>query len=413
MTAVHTAGPAADTADTADPPPRLKDLRRSARFRAIAGSTAVSAVGNGLFAAVSFLYYTHVVQVPATTVGSVLTVVGAASIALGVPVGRALDRIHPARINALLLLLQGLAVAAMAMVDTPMPLYAAVAATTLLSKVKLAARGSLIALAFQDSTRMAARAWLRTLSNMGMAVGSGLAAAATFTGSYRAALLGVGACYGASAIPLLRLDLPAAGPAPASAGRKGGALRDLRYVTVAVLSGVFSIHYYVIEIGVPIWISSGPRRAAWLVSAGLVINTVLVSALQIPLSRFITDVRASVRATVAAGGLIAASCVLLAAAAGLDGGAQLALALTAFAVYSVGEVLQASAAWELSFVLADPRRPSEYQGLFASGTTIGPVLAPMTIALVLSLGDGGWLILAAGFLVVAVAHRLALIERRA
>ena len=394
---------------TADPPAaKFGQLRNSDRFRAIATSTAVSGVGNGLFAAVAFLYYTRVVRVPPATVGSVLTVVGVASIAAGVPVGRILDRVRPARANAVLLLIQAVTMVGIALAGTPVPLYLAAAATTLLSKVKLAARGSLIAVTFQDSRRLAARAWFRTLSNVGMALGSGTAAAVVMTGNYRAALFGVAACYGLAALPLVRLDMPAAGASPAAVARRGGALRDLRYVTVAVLSGVFSIHYFIIEIGVPIWISSGPRRAVWLVSAGLAINTVLVSVLQVPLSRFITGVPSSVRATAAAGGLIAGGCVLLVVAGALGREEQCVLVLTAFAACSIGEVLQASAAWELSFVLADPQRPSEYQGLFASGTAIGPVLAPAAIALALSHGDQGWLVLAAGFLAVAVAHRVAL-----
>jgi MFS family permease len=84
--------------------------------------------------------------------------------------------------------------------------------------------------------------------------------------------------------------------------------------------------------------------------------------------------------------------------------------LGAVAIYSVGEILQASASWELSFELAPVSQASEYQSIFTSGLTLGTVIAPVVITeILLSFGDQGWVVLGVimatlGFVHLIFAH---------
>lgn len=394
------------TAGTGIPP--LRALLAVPAFRAMAISTPVAAVGNGLFAATSFLYFTRMLAMPATFVGTVLTVSGAVAIGAGAPVGRFIDRMRPAWANIAVLVVQAGGVVALSLVRGPVPFAIAAGLVALTGKLKLAARGALIALAFADTDRVRIRSWLRSLSNLGMAGGSGLAAIATGVDRpwlYRLALLAVAATYLVSAALLGPLRAVSA-PRPAGDGaRPRGALRDRVYLLVAALNGLLGVHYLLIEVGVPVWAQSGPQRALWLVSAGLLINTVVVVLGQVPLTARIHGVGAAVRAQNLAGVLFVLFAAALLAAGHARGAAQVAVACAAFAAYSLGEVLQAAAAWELSFELADPARPGEYQGVFASGAAIGPVLAPLIITGVLGrLGDAGLLALGAGLLVLALLH---------
>jgi hypothetical protein len=75
------------------------------------------------------------------------------------------------------------------------------------------------------------------------------------------------------------------------------------------------------------------------------------------------------------------------------------------AVYSVGEILHASASWELSYELAPTAQASEYQSVFTSGLALGAVIAPVVITdLLLRFGGRGWVLLGAMMAVLGCAH---------
>jgi MFS family permease len=133
----------------------------------------------------------------------------------------------------------------------------------------------------------------------------------------------------------------------------------------------------------------------------------------VPVAHRIDGAAAAIRAQLHAGMLFALAALGIFTAGALPPPWASALLLTSVAVYSIGEIMQAAAAWELSFELAAPDRPGEYQAVFASGANIGPILAPFLITFVLAgIGDGGWLVLGIGLCAVAAAH-LPLRPRRA
>ena len=128
---------------------------------------------------------------------------GLLAVVVGVPVGRILDRTPVVAVNAAILLAQGAAIAWLASTGAQAPVLLAAGLVALASKLKLAARGTLIAVAFDGPHRQAVRAWLRSLSNLGIALGSGLAVGATAVDdveAYRLALLAVAGTYVAAAV---------------------------------------------------------------------------------------------------------------------------------------------------------------------------------------------------------------------
>lgn len=386
-------------------------------FQWLVLSTATSALGNGVFAAISFLYYTRVLDKPATLAGAVLTAAGVVAIVGGTPLGRLVDRGKPASINAILLVLQAAAIVGIIFSRATVVFVLVAGGAALVGKLKLAARGALFAIAFTGENRMRVRGSLRSVSNLGIGLGSGAAAvvvSSRSSGSYKLALLMVGCLYLLAAWPMSRMkDLRR--PAiitVAGGGQSRTALRDHVYVAVAALNGLLGIHFLLIQVGIPIWLSQHASLPLWLVSAGLIINTTVVAAATLPISPMVESVRAAVRAEVVATVLITVACVLFGIAGATPRSLAIILAMVAVLVYSFGEVLQATAAWQFSFDLADPNRPGEYQGVFASGASAGPVLAPLVISSVLvNVGDGGWLVLGAGFLVVGAAHPFVLRRR--
>lgn len=106
--------------------------------------------------------------------------------------------------------------------------------------------------------------------------------------------------------------------------------------------------------------------------------------------------------------LVLVACLALAGTGRIGRGSPalvVAMLTGAAAVYSLGEVVRASASWELSFELADSTRSGEYQGLFSSGVTVGGVLAPVVFTWTLSTcGDLRWVVLGMLFLALGLSQ---------
>src|SRR5690606_17034107 len=126
---------------------------------------------------------------------------------------------------------------------------------------------------------------------------------------------------------------------------------------------------------------------------------VIVVLFQVPLSKGTHDLRKAGRVSAVAAWLMAAACFVYASAAGLGVGFAIAVIIVAALAHAFAEVLSPAGGWGLSFELADPVRAGTYQGVFAMGYSVGALAAPLVVtSTALTLGLGGWAILAAVFL---------------
>jgi MFS family permease len=141
-----------------------------------------------------------------------------------------------------------------------------------------------------------------------------------------------------------------------------------------------------------------------MVSATLVLNTVLVVLLQVRASRGVTSVSTAARTARRGAILLAASCLLFAGSSGISAWSAALVLVAAMTVQSLAEVLCSSAGWGLSYDLADPAAPGAYQGVFASGFALAAMLAPIVVtSTALRFGFAGWAILAGGFAAAGAA----------
>lgn len=179
--------------------------------------------------------------------------------------------------------------------------------------------------------------------------------------------------------------------------------RDPRYLGLAALSGVFAMQFGLLEVGVPLWVAHDTSAPKAIVSALLILNTVVVIAFQVPLSRGTHDLRVAGRVIGIAGVLMAASCFVYASAAGFDPIWAVVVLLAAGAAHAFAEVLSQAGVWGLSFELADPVAAGAYQGVIGTFYSVGATFAPLVVtATALDLGLPGWGILAVMFLLSAV-----------
>lgn len=375
--------------------------------------TAVNSLGNGLYFPLGVLYFTRIVGLDPTAVGLGLTVAGLVGVAAGVPAGRAADRWGARRVGALLWGGTGVATAAYTLVHSYAGFLAAVICATGLQMASRGVQGALYADVLPAATRVEARAYLRTVTNIGMGLGGALGAVALqldTRDAYVAVILLDALSFAGPALLLPRLPLAAhvreraLADAGAPAADRWRAVRDLPFLAVTVLNAVLVVQYTLAEVGLPLWIVERTGAPRWTAALLMIVNCALVALLQVRAARRASRVPGAVRAMGWAGLLLAVSCAVYALSAGLSP-VWAVVALTAGAVVQVlAEVLSAAGGWTLGYELADARAHGVYQGVFGAGMSAGMMAGPALVTVTaIAHGAAGWAVLGAVFAAAGLA----------
>lgn len=394
-------------------------------------STLIGTLGRGVFLTVTVLYFSFIVGLSATEISIVVGASSATGIATSLIGGHLSDRFSARRVLLIALLIESVALIAYSFVTT-FALAVVVACIAFGTEAGAhSARSAIIARGFEGPGRVTARAVLRTITNLGIAIGAAVGGLALLVGTaeaYRAILIGAGVVYlGASLLTLrlpasvdalrpdaLRPDAPRpddeapivqAAEAAAPSRWAHSPWRDPRYLGFAALSGVFAMQFGLLEVGVPLWVAHDTEAPKVVVSVLLILNTVIVIAFQVALSRGTHELRVAGRAIGIGGVLMAGACFVYAAAAGVPPVWAVVILVAAGTAHAFAEVFSQSGVWGLSFELADPVKAGAYQGVVGTFFAVGATFAPLVVtATALDLGTPGWGILAAMFLLSAAGQ---------
>ena len=393
-------------------------------LRILAFSTFVSTLGRGVFLAVTVLYFAIIIglsPVQVSIVYAVGAVVGAGGSALA---GQLSDVLSARRVHLVSMLLTGVFLACYAFASD----FWAVLVIASLESVAFgglhSSQSAIIARAFEGPLRVQTRAILRTVTNIGIAVGAGVAAiplAIRTAEAFQIVIVVAAAMFAISSLFLIRLPARVDARRTDDEGNERVKLtkaesrahspwRDPRYLAMTVLNGIFGIQFALQELGIPLWIADHTVAPEATVSLLLVLNTLIVIALQVPLSKGTHELRRAGTVIAIAGGLMVVACLLY-AGSGISG-VLLPFAITLLVGGAIAgafaEVLQQAGSWGLGFELADPVRAGAYQGVFGMGYSVAGFVAPFIVtATVLTMGVPGWFVLA-GIFVLAAAGMTAI-----
>lgn len=386
-------------------------------------ATIVTTLGRGLGMSLTVLYLAIVAGLTPGEIAIASTAAAVAGIGASYVGGWLADRVSARRLLLVLTVGDAFAVGAYVFVDDLVLAIIVGCAAFGVGSGAHSAQAAIIARAFEGPIRIRARAVLRTVTNVGIAIGSLGAAVILLIDTalaYRSAFVIAAVLTLASAIAIARLparvDAGRGAPAEAEALEKPvrgrSPWRDPRYLAFTLLASIFGIQFTVLEYGIPLWIEHETQAPRVMVSVLLILNTVIVTAFTVVLSRGTEDPRKAGRVFAIAGVLMAVSCAVY----GLAAGAPVWVAILVLVIGGIGhafaEVLSQGAGWGLAFELADPASAGAYQGLVGMGygvlSAVGPPLLAVTV---LQFGMPGWLVLGAMFL--ASAFGVLAIGRRA
>ncbi|WNF29201.1 MFS transporter [Streptomyces sp. C11-1] len=389
-------------------PPLSEYLPGSPAGRLFALATLTSSFGTGLFLAGATVFFTTAAGLTHVQLGAGLGIAAFVGLVATIPLGGLADRAGARNVLIGAMLWRALCFTALAFVQGPVAFTVAASCQAVAQNATGPLTQALVGGIAGDGDRVRLMAVVRTVRNIGFSLGALAATPMLLIDDIwinRGVLIGNAAAFAVSALLMLRLRAP--GPVKAPAFRNPfaafRAVRDGRYLTLAGLNSVLTLHMTLLAVGLPLWVTSHDSAPDALVPILVLVNTVLAVVLQVPFAKGVTDPRTGVRALRRAGLALAGCAAVLAVPVDTKASLAIAAALAACVLLTAGELWQAAGAWELSYTYAPEDRRNVYLSVFSLGFAVQDMAGPLLItAVVLVQGPPGWLGLAALFAVASL-----------
>lgn len=367
-------------------------------LRLLALGTFVNRAGTGAIMTTLALYFTRVEGMRPTAVGAALSVGALAGLLTQVPVGHLGDLRGPRGLMALLQALGGVFTLGLLLTHTVPVLILVLALVLGCESGERAVRNGYIARVAPGPDGVYLKAYLRATTNLAISLGALLGGAALWI-DRTWAYLAVFVIDAASSIltGLISTRLLALEPAPARAEGEPrlAVFRDTPYVVLTLLNGIVALHFQIIEVGIPLWISKHTAAPTQMVAILLLLNTVVITLFQVRMSRGTGTVMSSAVTARRGCAWLAAAFCLFALSGGYDATKSIVLLVLAASVHVVGEMLTSGSQWGTSMGLAPAHRQGQYQGFAGLGFDLANVVGPTLIAwLCIDWGRPGWIVLA-------------------
>ncbi|MGC7102084.1 MFS transporter [Amycolatopsis lurida] len=369
--------------------------RGPVRILAIGGLARTT--GFGILVSVSVLFFTRSVEITAERVGIGMTIAAACGMLSSVLAGRAADALGARNTAIFLVLVQGVAVCGYALVGGFAGFVVAVSVVISCHSAAEAARGALVAGVVTGEKRVEARAYLHSVTNVGISLGAvagGFALHFDTRSVYIGLLFACGVLFAGSG--LVYLLLPQVPPAEKpESGPRWEVLRDKPFAVFALLNALLVMNDGLLTVVLPLWIAQRTNAPVAVYSAILLLNTIMVVLFQVRVSKSSGDVAGGARALRRSGLLLAGCCALFALAAGQPAWLATAILVAGGLVHVLGELVYSAGSWALAYELAPEHAQGQYQGVFTMSIQLGAMLAPMIgTALIMGAGLPGWLVFA-------------------
>jgi MFS family permease len=376
--------------------------------RRLSVQSVLFAMGQGTFLTGSAVFFTQIVGLTAAQVGLGLTVAGAVSFVLAVPMGRLADRIGHRRIWAIGSFCSAGLFAVWPLIEGMTGFLVMIVALEVVATAGFTGFGAYTIAVLPRRERVQSQAYMRAALNIGFTLGAligGVALAFDNDDVVRAVPWVTSAILLVNAVFVTRLpaapERESATPEATEQAVQKGALRNRGFLALNVCDGVLSTNQVLLNVVIPLWLveqTDAPRvLLAWLFGT----NTLMAVLLQVAAARGVNSVARSLRASRISAAFFVLSCGIVLVTHDTIGWTTILLVWLGHVTVTGAELFQSAGHWGYLSELSDPDRLGEYQGAAHLGGTLGDVWAPAAFTfLALEWGTEGWLVIAA---VVVVA----------
>lgn len=379
-------------------------------LRVLALGSFATRFGGGAVMTTSAIYFTRHLGFSVGEVALAVSVAGLASLAVALPAGHLGDVRGPREILVWIMAALAIATPLPVLARTPVALAALLAAEAALASAANSVRNGVTAQLAPGGRGVAFKAYLRAVTNSAIAAGSlagGLALVADTDAAYLAVFVGAGVLTAGAALTTGGLrHVP---PNPRVDGEpRMAVLRDRPFVAVVLATSLYATHFVAAELGLALFISQRTSAPTAMVAVLMLVNTLVVAALQVRFSRGTGTVPEGGRALVRGAVLIAVGFTLFGLADGAAAWVAVLVLLGGALVHVVGEMIGSSGTWAVQMGLAPHERQGQYQGFASLGFALVGVIGPPLVTLLCVAGGRlGWVAMGLVILVSGlVAQRL-------
>mgnify|MGYP000738735464 CR=1 FL=1 len=368
----------------------------------------INTFGNGMFHTVGIIYFSFTVGLGAHSVAFAFTIGAAVSLAVSVPAGHLADKWSPKYVGIASFILQGIVLGLQVFTKTWSVFVILLCLEYFVERFGQNARMSYIAQIGEGQKRVEARAYMRAVTNLGIGSGTliaGIALAINTPTAYKTMIALDALTFLFAALAYTRV--PNVAPTLAQHEKfDWSVLKDHRYIIATALNGGLNLHFLVQNVAIPVWVVQETNAPRWMISGIMLMNTLAIVLFQVRSSKKATDIRAAIKLFQQASFYVALASLIYAMAHGVNALWASIIMLVGMAVHVAGELTGSNSAWMIAMDLADQRRQGVYQGIWAMGFGLTDMVGPsLLVALVIGIGQFGWVILAAWFLLIGQAMR--------
>jgi hypothetical protein len=272
-----------------------------------------------------------------------------------------------------------------------------------------------------DRTRMLGV--ISSFINIGMSIGTLAAAPLISMGGLpwlRSVILAGAACSVLSSVVFRFLDVDTSPSEPNTQKWYGGLLdvaKDRKYLALSAVNGVLFLHPVLLGVAIPLWLVESTNAPEALLSVLVFINTVLAIVFQVHFAKNIKSTPDGTRSLLRSGLVLGLFSLVLIPTMYTNIWLSVTILVAATVLLTCGELFQGAGAWELSIRHAPDSKRAEYLAVFSLGGSTSNILGPALVAVLITWGATGMVVLAAIFaaaagLIVAVGEKLAHAESK-
>ena len=376
--------------------------------RKLTFSNFINTFGNGMFHTVGIIYFSFNVGLGAQKVALAFTIGAAVSLAVSVPAGHLADRWSPKYLGIVSFVAQGIVMGLQIFTHTWSRFVLLLVIEYFVERFGQNARMSYVARVGEGQKRVEARAYMRAVTNLGIGGGTmiaGIALALNTDAAYKTMIALNGLSFILAAVAYMRV--PNVPPILEKHEKfDWSILKDHRYIIATVLNGGMTLHFLIQNVAIPVWVVKETHAPRWWISVIMFVNTMAIVLFQVRTSKKATDIKVGAAMFQRASLWVAGASLIYAASHGVNAFLASAILLIGMCVHIVGELQGSNGAWTIAMELADQRRQGAYQGIWSMGFGLTDMVGPsLLVALVIGIGQLGWVYLALFFVAVGYAMK--------